>query len=291
MKSLPQFIREQLENHTDEHVILEPMRFDERLGLFNGCTDMCDIIIKNIKHYWHGRQLGINLYPENFKNVENIFFNKLIIYMSDKINSTYNPYTAVYNEEDDKIEFVELIINVNGDDNELRRKIEHELTHAFEDYNRKQFFSKSLKEILDENYINALKKLSSNDVIENQVARFIHYLNKQEINANMGAFEAALHNKNIKTYDEGVKLVKNTSIYKHYEDLAKVLEDVIEKKYSKDVINILCDEFRKYDEYKNETNNRIIKSLENKLIKFFKKFNKLIPKLVYDKLQNIECKA
>ena len=213
----------------------------------------------------------------------------LRIYVTNAFNSTYNPNVTVYNEDVHKLEYVEIVINVNEDDNELQRKIEHELTHAFEDYNRKVFFSKSLREILDENYIKAIKKMSNmnNKLEEIQSARFIHYLNKQEINANMGAFEAALHNKKFDKYEDGMKLIKATNTYKHYEDLAEVLELMIEKKLEKEVIDDICNCLRSYDEYKNHTNSQIIKSLENRLRKFFKKFNKMIPKLVYDKLSEL----
>ena len=298
MKSLSVFIREQLENHTDEHIILEPMRFDERFGLFYGCQEMTEIIIKKIKYYWETKSneypngFGFEMLPKDFNDIDNVFFSVLRIYVTDAFNSTYNPNVTVYNEDVHKLEYVEIVINVNGDDNELQRKIEHELTHAFEDYNRKVFFSKSLREILDENYIKAIKKMSNmnNKLEEIQSARFIHYLNKQEINANMGAFEAALHNKKFDKYEDGMKLIKATNIYKHYKDLAEVLELMIEKKLEKEVIDDICNCLRSYDEYKNHTNSQIIKSLENRLRKFFKKFNKMIPKLVYDKLSNVNDK-
>ena len=298
MKSLSVFIREQLENHTDEHIILEPMRFDERFGLFYGCQEMTEIIIKKIKYYWETKSneypngFGFEMLPKDFNDIDNVFFSVLRIYVTDAFNSTYNPNVTVYNEDAHKLEYVEIVINVNGDDNELQRKIEHELTHAFEDYNRKVFFSKSLREILDENYIKAIKKMSNmnNKLEEIQSARFIYYLNKQEINANMGAFEAALHNKKFDKYEDGMKLIKATNTYKHYEDLAEVLELMIEKKLEKEVIDDICNSLRSYDEYKNHTNNQIIKNLENRLRKFFKKFNKIIPKLVYDKLSNVNDK-
>ena len=295
MKSLSVFIREQLENHTDEHIILEPMRFDERFGLFYGCQEMTEIIIKKIKYYWETKSneypngFGFEMLPKDFNDIDNVFFSVLRIYVTDAFNSTYNPNVTVYNEDAHKLEYVEIVINVNGDNNELQRKIEHELTHAFEDYNRKVFFSKSLREILDENYIKAIKKMSNmnNKLEEIQSARFIHYLNKQEINANMGAFKAALHNKKFDKYEDGMKLIKATNTYKHYEDLAEVLELMIEKKLEKEVIDDICNSLRSYDEYKNHTNNQIIKNLENRLRKFFKKFNKMIPKLIYDKLSNM----
>ena len=298
MKSLSVFIREQLENHTDEHIILEPMRFDERFGLFYGCQEMTELIIKKIKYYWETKSneypngFGFEMLPKDFNDIDNVFVSVLRIYVTDAFNSTYNPNVTVYNEDVHKLEYVEIVINVNGDDNELQRKIEHELTHAFEDYNRKVFFSKSLREILDENYINAIKKMSNmnNKLEEIQSARFIHYLNKQEINANMGAFEAALHNKKFDKYEDGMKLIKATNTYKHYKDLAEVLELMIEKKLEKEIIEDICNSLRSYDEYKNHTNNQIIKSLENRLRKFFKKFNKMIPKLVYDKLSNVNDK-
>ena len=298
MKSLSVFIREQLENHTDEHIILEPMHFDERFGLFYGCQEMTEIIIKKIKYYWETKSneypngFGFEMLPKDFNDIDNVFFSVLRIYVTNAFNSTYNPNVTVYNEDVHKLEYVEIVINVNGDDNELQRKIEHELTHAFEDYNRKVFFSKSLREILDENYIKAIKKMSNmnNKLEEIQSARFIHYLNKQEINANMGAFEAALHNKKFDKYEDGMKLIKATNIYKHYKDLAEVLELMIEKKLEKEVIDDICNCLRSYDEYKNHTNSQIIKSLENRLRKFFKKFNKMIPKLVYDKLSNVNDK-
>ena len=189
MKSLSVFIREQLENHTDEHIILEPMRFDERFGLFYGCQEMTEIIIKKIKYYWETKSneypngFGFEMLPKDFNDIDNVFFSVLRIYVTDAFNSTYNPNVTVYNEDAHKLEYVEIVINVNGDDNELQRKIEHELTHAFEDYNRKVFFSKSLREILDENYIKAIKKMSNmnNKLEEIQSARFIHYLNKQDL--------------------------------------------------------------------------------------------------------------
>lgn len=298
MKSLSVFIRKQLENHTDEHIILEPMRFDERFGLFYGCQEMTEIIIKKIKYYWETKSneypngFGFEMLPKDFNDIDNVFFSVLRIYVTDAFNSTYNPNVTVYNEDVHKLEYVEIVINVNEDDNELQRKIEHELTHAFEDYNRKVFFSKPLREILDENYIKAIKKMSNmnNKLEEIQSARFIHYLNKQEINANMGAFEAALHNKKFDKYEDGMKLIKATNTYKHYEDLAEVLELMIEKKLEKEVIDDICNSLRSYDEYKNHTNNQIIKNLENRLRKFFKKFNKMISKLVYDKLSNVNDK-
>lgn len=82
-----------------------------------------------------------------FKNLNNIFFENLILHIEyhpfdEYYSAYYSPQYAKYNVEKDKIEMLYISIKIGCPKDEIKsnfiRAFAHELTHAYEDYKRQK---------------------------------------------------------------------------------------------------------------------------------------------------------
>lgn len=228
-------------------------------------------------------------YKTDIKSIDNVFFDILCITFVLKGDTVYRPQNSLYNYEDNTLSYIDIVLNLSGNEEDIKRKIGHELIHAYNDFRLREAKSGTLLDLFDDTYKKSIEnsKEDKNAIVQ-LVANFVKYFKQEEINANIGAFHSAIDNKKFKKIKDGIKLIKKTSIYNDYIILAEEIHKIQDRQYSSDMLKRIYDEFRKNGGYDGKTDNQIIKNLQYKVMKFFRKFNKVIPKMVAEEIEKRE---
>lgn len=252
----------------------------ESLGIFSGCKEITEYLFNKLKENIGKQELSIDI--TNLK-AENKFFNSCFLHIKydDKYENGeagyyssdgHDDYNEVrYDTINEKFKFIEinLIFSKEHIDN-IYSLIMHELVHAYDDYIhiKKSGFGASLYERDKRAKYQLVRVKNKNDDIIIQVFKdFMYLLNKSEQNAYIGQLNSEVKGtyKNIKDI---INDLKNTSIFFNYKQIKLNFNAIIKnKKY----LNQFCEVYRQTYETK-KSNESIIKELNNKYNKCWKKF-------------------
>lgn len=252
----------------------------ESLGIFSGCKEITEYLFNKLKENIGKQELSIDI--TNIK-AENKFFNFCFLHIKydDKYENGeagyyssdgHDDYNEVrYDTINEKFKFIEinLIFSKEHIDN-IYSLIMHELVHAYDDYIhiKKSGFGASLYERDKRAKYQLVRVKNKNDDIIIQVFKdFMYLLNKSEQNAYIGQLNSEVKGtyKNIKDI---INDLKNTSIFFNYKQIKLNFNAIIKnKKY----LNQFCEVYRQTYETK-KSNESIIKELNNKYNKCWKKF-------------------
>ncbi|MGN1269221.1 MAG: hypothetical protein ACI4U0_07025 [Candidatus Aphodocola sp.] len=314
-------------NHLNIEHLFEYDVLYESHGVFNGCEDLVDFII----NYFHDNLENNILYKkkelifkindfyttelksqgtliETFKKqiLEDrelyTFFETLVLELylctEDTINLSYRPQNN-YDKNTDKLKECVLVfelpknVKFNFYSNQVKKLLTHELTHAYEDYNRQRKQNvESLKDILNKNiYTEATKRIKSKNEIKQFIGKFIYLTNKQEQNAYLAEFTTLLKEKCDEIDLKGnivnqlFNIIKTSETYKVYFDVGSVVESIEHNELDK----ILPQIAQAYNGVFNShlTNNKVKSNLINTWYKVKRKFEKQIPKIVYSTMKEM----
>ena len=252
----------------------------ESLGIFSGCKEIIEYLFNKLKENIGKQELSIDI--TNLK-ADNKFFNSCFLHIKydDKYkdgeagyysSDGHDDYNEVrYDTINEKFKFIEinLIFSKEHIDN-IYSLIMYELVHAYDDYiHIKKFgFDASLYERNKRSKYKLVRVKKENDDIIIQVFKdFMYLLNKAEQNAYIGQLNSEVKGtyKNIKDI---INDLKNTSIFFNYKQIKLNFNAIIKnKKY----LNQFCEVYRQTYETK-KSNESIIKELNNKYNKCWKKF-------------------
>lgn len=252
----------------------------ESLGIFRGCKEITEYLFNKLKENIGKQELSIDI---THLKAENKFFNFCFLHIKydDKYENGeagyyssdgHDDYNEVrYDTINEKFKFIEinLIFSKEHIDN-IYSLIMHELVHAYDDYIhiKKSGFGASLYERDKRAKYQLVRVKNENDDIIIQVFKdFMYLLNKSEQNAYIGQLNSEVKGtyKNIKDI---INDLKNTSIFFNYKQIKLNFNAIIKnKKY----LNQFCEVYRQTYETK-KSNESIIKELNNKYNKCWKKF-------------------
>ena len=252
----------------------------ESLGIFRGCKEITEYLFNKLKENIGKQELSIDI---THLKAENKFFNFCFLHIKydDKYENGeagyyssdgHDDYNEVrYDTINEKFKFIEinLIFSKEHIDN-IYSLIMHELVHAYDDYIhiKKSEFVASLYERDKRAKYQLVRVKNKNDDIIIQVFKdFMYLLNKSEQNAYIGQLNSEVKGtyKNIKDI---INDLKNTSIFFNYKQIKLNFNAIIKnKKY----LNQFCEVYRQTYETK-KSNESIIKELNNKYNKCWKKF-------------------
>lgn len=157
----------------------------------------------------------------------------------------------------------------------LTTQFQHELIHAWEDYNRLLKDKESLFDIVKRNKDYHLPSGY------NIVSEYNYFFNKQEQNAYISELKTYFERYpvKIKEYESNVAnklydIIKDTSIYKKYIYLINSLVNISD-----------VNEFKKLNKFRNATDNKIKKQLIAEAEKLKRKLENIIPKMIYDYIE------
>lgn len=271
---------------TDKRFLLEHFsktNLNEAYGVFDGCEELSDYICDELGKGYVTNPMQINVNNEWVKDIKISFFD----------NAT-NDYDASYAPVGSKItngQFEPLVLNVGFDSlynrNELKVALMHELTHAYEDYNRRENGKDSLVDVGEK--FGYFKNISGSYKTKNEeyVSSLLYYITSFEKNAHIAQFVGELRNNpnRFKSVEEVTNFLKQTEIYTTYEAVNSLIEELLDFT-DKDFQNYIMKIFKKYSNYNFKNFNQLCKWLKKKQYEIQRKFNTLIPKITYDYLSH-----
>ena len=207
----------------------------------------------------------------------NIFFNKLTVKYSHGCNTGYIP-DVQFNDKDKKIEHIQININANKyiTHDDIITVLVHELTHAWEDYNRYLQNKDSLYDIANNTNYKKIKSINTNITAEKLCKSLLYRLKRFERNAYISEFASLLDKQNelITSYKDAVEIFINSEVWNDIQ----VLKYNFEKQYNKQEF-IDC-----YNKLNNThyTANKIHKKISRQIKEYISKLETLIPKLYYE---------
>lgn len=233
----------------------------------------------------------LELNKKDLDEYQNIFFNKLIIYLYGETGYVVSKSKYI---KSNKI-FDQVIININSqeynDYKDIVKCLVHELLHAYNDY--QSYFKKSEFKLIDLVNKNSsyFKTLSSKSITSEDICkRICNNIRQWEQNSYISELSVELENNNFdfskyqtpKDLNKALyEIFKNSDTWNQYSVLWNYLM-ILNKKDKNDKDKL---EFQKtYNEINNTslTFNKIYKKLDGLFNKIFKKIERLIPKLIYD---------
>ena len=252
----------------------------ESLGIFSGCKEITEYLFNKLKENIGKQELSIDI---THLKAENKFFNFCFLHIKydDKYENGeagyyssdgHDDYNEVrYDTINEKFKFIEINLIFSKEHiGNIYSLIMHELVHAYDDYIhiKKSGFGASLYERDKRAKYQLVRVKNKNDDIIIQVFKdFMYLLNKSEQNAYIGQLNSEVKGtyKNIKDI---INDLKNTSIFFNYKQIKLNFNAIIKnKKY----LNQFCEVYRQTYETK-KSNESIIKELNNKYNKCWKKF-------------------
>lgn len=252
----------------------------ESLGIFSGCKEITEYLFNKLKENIGKQELSIDI---THLKAENKFFNSCFLHIKydDKYENGeagyyssdgHDDYNEVrYDTINEKFKFIEINLIFSKEHIEnIYSLIMHELVHAYDDYIhiKKSGFGALLYERDKRAKYQLVRVKNENDDIIIQVFKdFMYLLNKSEQNTYIGQLNSEVKGtyKNIKDI---INDLKNTSIFFNYKQIKLNFNAIIKnKKY----LNQFCEVYRQTYETK-KSNESIIKELNNKYNKCWKKF-------------------
>lgn len=287
---LPHIAIEYKENnlHNKAHMVLE------KNGVYEGCSELATVLWKDAKkRYDKGeRSFEIRYKREDLKKLKNLFFSELVL---DYEFNEEDDNGAEY-EDNDSVNkqtmlFDEVIIDVYlANCSDLRTILMHELTHAWDNYNRlmkdnMSFYDKASSDF----YGKIVDQMTSSEVEEN-IKRILYFTLKEERDAFVAQLAGDLENskRKVKTPKDALQVLMKSKIYITY----KLLLDTVNEYSAKDseykemiarVYNDICET--------SLTPNKVMKKLQFLMNKSMKKINTIMGKLCVEHLDNVVTTA
>jgi len=290
-------INDSLLTHIAIDYILESHQYElfEKYGVYDGCKELVDYIInKVIKKYKQNYALiKCNIKEDEIHNINNIFFNELILTINVSNNVSDGGYINDKNKKlnkDSKFDYIELEFNINKSkfENDLRSLLYHELTHAYQEYcmlftNKDNLYNSLEKQ----HYFNFVNNKNSLNNIVGIISDVLYHINKIEQNAYISELRSDLENNKNKIHgpQEALNIIKNSITYKNLMQAKEILYGLTDYSYSKEIQEKIYEVYRKLNKC-DWTNNKIKKKLINQIDKYVSKVEKIIPKMCLDFLEN-----
>ena len=262
----------------------------ERLGSFDNSGKIVMYIFENmIEQLNNGTDNNIAIDCSQL----NTFFNDIVITIYKK-----QTIEGEFYKRNDSMIFINLVIpeklNPAKDWKPIMKILLHELLHAYEDYNRKD----SIFNYFNAEYAKSFSFMKTSFIETNKkLFEFGYFYNNQERNAYFSNIYndvkdvlTKLNMLKIENFDYKKFLIelKNTDIWKTYFDIMNFIVNI--DNLSDTEKNRIIQTFSFIKE-KKLTFNQIKKELNNKLNKFYSKFNQLVPKCICDIIQVDNKKA
>lgn len=257
---------------------------NERFGIPNDCEEMTREIMKQIDDSVSTKTIELNN-----RWVGNI---KIIVNNNPHIIASFMPFQSqiYYSVIDDKFYYrykpLVLTLNYDNTEEELFVAIMHELTHAYEEYNRR---IKSKETLIDNGtkYGYNKNKIATDDVNEHILSRILYYTYNVEQNAFVSSMIGELKhtNKTFISIEEVLNFIRNTNTYNKYMAVIGWMNAFIENKDT-NLQNKVLKYVKQLSNLKFNTYNQFVKYLKQKKEEITKRFNTIIPKIAYEHLNH-----
>ena len=219
---------------------------------------------------------------------KSLFFRKMIVTLTKNVTSQYDVVNNIAPLSDGKFDFIHIILQVDTKDDkeDIIRKSEHELMHAYEDYCRQCNNATPLSDLYDEKYKYAQRNLNSSDIAKQIGSALYNLLNKQEVNANTAEVQSclsALDGKKYSSLADGAKIVRSGKTYQNKFGIIAMMLDVVEKNRSI-LQHPVAEELRRLGVDNSKKDGVLFVKVKKKYEIIMHKFNTVMFKMIYDYL-------
>ncbi len=144
------------------------------------------------------------------------FFDKITIYYGKHLELGYIAKQNNFNIKDKTLKNVTIYLNIKNRYDNIVTALIHELTHAWDDYNRYLNNTTTLYDICSGDYKRNIKELTTDNGWELLVKRIEYQLTNFEVNAYLSELTIALYKSNtkIKSYKDALELFRNEDAWK-----------------------------------------------------------------------------
>lgn len=258
---------------------------NESFGVFDGCETLAKEIYNRLKELKleNGERRIITLELENNQWIDSI---DVMTYVDEQSNTgaTYNPYSelALYGNRN---KFSPLELTVNLKSKNIVVNLMHELTHAYEDYNRRIKGKKSMIDRALESGYHLNKRVGNYDDEKKYISYILYYLTDFEVNAQLSQLKGELQNcdKYFVNIQQIVDFLRNADICKRYNKIKSYIDffsRITDDKSQRIVLSWVSDLSNlKFRDYKNFVN-----YINKKYSKIERHMNRFIPKIAYEYL-------
>lgn len=162
----------------------------------------------------------------------------------------------------------------------------HELTHAYDDFQRHAHKKKTIADFAQENNLDKINLEAMNGKV---LANFLYLTNPSEINAMVGELPLSIFNSCVGDYSSKsvFDAIKKTRMYRSYQNLLRWMNQLlfinpINNEIANTNKNLLLSEFNRLTKYNYKTFNEMTIFLYKRFKKYEKKLLTQGPKIAYD---------
>lgn len=162
----------------------------------------------------------------------------------------------------------------------------HELTHAYDDFQRHIHKKKTIADFAQENNLDKINLEAMNGKV---LANFLYLTNPSEINAMVGELPLSIFNSCVGDYSikSVFNAIKKTRMYRSYQNLLRWMNQLlfinpINNEIANTNKNLLLSEFNRLTKYNYKTFNQMTTFLYKRFKKYEKKLLTQGPKIAYD---------
>ena len=296
MKSLVEYINDSMLKHIaielkDDDIIYE------KYGEYNGCDELATYIT-NATYKLDNDVIDLDVSKLNIENTH--FDNVSIVKIDDaNLNSGYDCEHSNYNEDKHIIENVKIYVPeyLFGHKKQLHSFFEHELQHIFDDWILIVHGMKTLYDVISVNDMYERSKMfndSNERTSVREIRLALYLLNTYEQRSFIAQLCDEIRDIKLQYVNNGKQMnslnatlvynmTKDLQIYQAYENISRFIIRYKNNKLFKSEINAIENEWYEMTG-ENESINRIMKFIENKLKKVKNKLERVIPKKIAEEL-------
>lgn len=261
-------------------------KLNESYGVFDGCYELAKQIYNHLKEMSlkSGESRVLNLDIKNSKWIDSL---EIMIYYDENSNTgaSYNTSSQIVKLVNNRRKYLPLKLSVNLASNNIVINLMHELTHAYEDYNRKINDKPSIADKALENGYYLNNSVGNYDYDKKYISYILYYLTDFEVNAHLSQLKGELQNcdKYFVNIQQIVDFLKKTDVYKRYSLIKSYIDffsHISDEKSQSIVLSWVSDLSNlKFSTYKNFVN-----YINKKYNKIERHMNRFIPKMAYEYL-------
>ena len=261
-------------------------KLNESYGVFDGCYELAKQIYDSIKQMVlkNGESRIINLSMKNNEWIESL---QIMVYADEYSNTgaSYNSSSQIVKCVNKKQKYFPLKLSINLVSKNIVISIMHELTHAYEDYNRRINGKTSLSDKAIETGYYLNKSVGNYDFEKKYVSFILYYLTDFEVNAHLAQLKGELQNcdKHFVSIQQIINFLKEKDIYKRY-NVIKTYIDFFSSITDEESQKIVLEWVKELSELKFRTYQNFIKYINKKYEKIERHINRFIPKIAFEYL-------
>ena len=226
----------------------------------------------------------LNLHIKNSKWIDSL---EIMIYYDENSNTgaSYKASSQIVKSVNHRRKYLPLKLSVNLASNNIVINLMHELTHAYEDYNRQINDKPSITDKALENGYYLNNSVGNYDYDKKYISYILYYLTDFEVNAHLSQLKGELQNcdKYFVNIQQIVDFLKKTDVYKRYSVIKSYIDffsNISDEKSQSIVLSWVSDlSTLKFRTYKNFVN-----YINKKYNKIERHMNRFIPKIAYEYL-------